>query len=436
MLISGWFVALLLAGVVPLVLTNEPWVLLAWLALVSLLATVDVLIAASPRKVRLERDVPVRVRLGEMVVATLIVENTGKRTIRGAVRDAWQPSAGATPTRTRVTIPGGGRTAIRTSLTPIRRGERRSAHVTVRSYGPMRLAARQATITSKSVIRVLPPFNSRKHLPSRLAKLRELDGRTSVLIRGQGTEFDSLREYVRGDDVRSIDWRATARRQEPGGGQKLMVRTWRPERDRRVVIVIDSGRSSAARIAGEPRIDTAFESALLLAALATRAGDRVDVLIFDRRVRARVQGASGPDLLSRMVNAMAPVDPELIEPDWGAVPGLVRSVTSQRALVVIATTAESPGASRGLLAVLPQLTRRHTVVVSSVVDPDVLEASRQRSTRDEVYLAAAAERALLDQSRVAAAIRQLGAETVTGSPEALPPALADKYIALKAAGRL
>lgn len=436
MVISGWFVALVLAGAVPIVLLDNPGFLLVWLLLVAVLTTIDLLIAGSPRQVQLAREVPLRVRLGETVVATLTVHNTGTRTIRGIVRDAWQPSAGAHPTRTRVAIRAGERRAIRTGLKPIRRGERKSAHVTIRSYGPMRLAARQATHASTSVIRVLPPFNSRKHLPSRMARLRELDGRTSVLIRGQGTEFDSLREYVRGDDVRSIDWRATARRHDPNGSQKLMVRTWRPERDRRVVIVIDSGRSSAARIDGETRIDTAFESALLLAALATRAGDRVDMLIFDRRIRARVQGASGPELLSRMVDSMATVDPELIEPDWGAVPGLVRSVTSQRALVVIATAAESPGASRGLLAMLPQLTRRHTVVVSSVIDLDVLAASRARTNREEVYLAAAAERALLDQSRVSAAIRQLGGEVVAGSPSALPPALADKYIALKAAGRL
>ncbi|MBX3092608.1 MAG: DUF58 domain-containing protein [Cryobacterium sp.] len=436
MVISGWFVALLLAGVVPLVATNDGAWLGYWLAIVVVLAAADLLAAASPRRVTLYRDTPSRVRLGKSVSATLVVENTGRRTIRGIVRDAWQPSAGAHPTRTRVSIRGGERTAIRTTLTPIRRGERTAVHVTIRSYGPLRLAARQATMSAPGAIRVLPPFTSRKHLPSRLAKLRELDGRTSIMIRGQGTEFDSLREYVRGDDVRSIDWRATARRHDQHGGQLLMVRTWRPERDRRVVIIIDSGRTSAARIAGEPRIDTAFESALLLAALATRAGDRVDLVIFDRRVRGRVQGASGPELLSRMVDTMANVDPELIEPDWGAVPGLVRSVTNQRALVVIATSIDAPGASRGLLAVLPQLTKRHTVVVSSVTDPDVLAASRDRRRRSEVYLAAAAERALLDQSRVAAAIRQLGADVVTGSPSDLPPALADRYLALKAAGRL
>jgi uncharacterized protein (DUF58 family) len=250
------------------------------------------------------------------------------------------------------------------------------------------------------------------------------------MIRGQGTEFDSLREYVRGDDVRSIDWRATARR------DGLVVRTWRPERDRRVVVVVDTGRTSAARIDDEPRLDTAFESALLLGALASRAGDRVDVVLFDRRVRGRVQGTTGPALLSSMVETMAPVEPELVETDWAAVPALVRSVTSRRALVVLATTVDSPGASRSLLAAVPQLTRQHLVVVASVTDPALDETVLRRGDRAEVYRAAAAERARLDQARVAAALRQVGADVVTGAPADLPPALADRYLALKAAGRL
>jgi len=433
--LSGWFVGLLALGVVPIVVTGRPVTALLWVLFVLVLGVLDLALAGSPRKITVTRDLPGRVRLGESAAASLVVTNTGGRRIRGMIRDGWQPSAGATPARSRIDIPAGQRRSVAGTLTPFRRGERRSGHVTVRSFGPLRLAARQATLSAPGAITVLPPFNSRKHLPSRLARLRELDGATSVMVRGQGTEFDSLRDYVRGDDVRSIDWRATARRLEPSG-PRLVVRTWRPERDRRVVIIIDSGRTSAARIDNEPRLDTAFESALLLAALASSAGDRVDLVIFDRRVRARVQGASGAELLSRMVSSMAPVDPELIEMDWSAVPGLVRSVTAHQALVVLATTVDAPGASHGLLAVLPQLARKHTVVVSSVTDPIVLDATRDRTSRDDVYRAAAAERALLDQSRVAAAIRQLGAEYVTAAPQQLPPALADLYIALKAAGRL
>lgn len=438
MAISGRFVALLALGLVPVVVFADPAALYLWLAFCGLLGALDLALAASPRGIRLQRELPGPVRLGERVQTRLYLTNEGRRRMRAVVRDAWPPSASAAPTRQRVGVPAAERRSIVTTLTPFRRGERRAAHVTLRSFGPIGLLARQASIVVPGSITVLPPFNSRRHLPSRLARLRELDGLTSVMVRGQGTEFDSLRDYVRGDDVRSIDWRATARHGDLGAGpgRGLVVRTWRPERDRRVVIVVDSARTSAARIDNEPRIDTAFESALLLAALASRAGDRVDLVVFDRRVRGRVQGASGPELLNRMVTAMAPIEPELIEMDWSAVPGLVRSVTSQRALVVLATSIDAPGASRGLLSVLPQLTRRHTVLVSSVVDPTVVAVTRERGDRGEVYRAAAGERALLDLARVSAAIRQLGGDVVAAAPADLPPALADRYIALKAAGRL
>lgn len=456
MAITPRFVLLLAVGAVPIVLLGgeslgaAATVLGVWLLFALALLSLDLLLAASPRQLAAERVVPARVRLGESVDARLFLTNTGTRALRGVVRDAWQPSAGPARNRAVVALPPGERRAFSTVLTPFRRGERRVEQITVRSLGPLGLAARQATLRAPGRVRVLPPFNARKHLPSRLARLRELDGRTAVMVRGQGTEFDSLREYVRGDDVRSIDWRATARRSGPllGAGVQhatasaammapnLMVRTWRPERDRRVVIVLDSGRTSAARVADEPRLDTAFEGALLLAALASHAGDRVDFLAYDRLVRGRVQGASGAELLSRMVDSMALIEPELIEMDWNAVPSLVRGVTSRHALVVLLTTIEAPGAASGLLSVLPQLSKRHTVIVASVTDPAVLTATAERGRRSEVYRAAAAERALLDVARVSAAIRQSGAEVVTAAPADLPPALADRYIALKAAGRL
>ena len=437
MAISGWFVLLVAVGVVPVVLLDGTPGAVLWLGVLAIVVAVDLVLAGSPARLEFARDLPARLRLGESAPARLAIANLGRRPVRGTLRDAWEPSAGARPNRHRLRLAPDGSTVVTSTLTPVRRGERRAAHVTVRSFGPLRMVARQRTVAVPGHVRVLPPFNSRKHLPSRLAKLRELDGRTSLMVRGQGTEFDSLREYVRGDDVRSLDWRASARRRDAATGQmKLVVRTWRPERDRRVIIVIDSSRISAARIADEPRLDTAFEAALLLAALATRAGDRVDILVHDRLVRGRVQGATGADLLARTVDMLAPIEPELLEGDWHAIPELVRGVTTQHGLVVLVTPIDTPGASRPLLGMLPQLTKRHTVVVASVTDPLVVAATRDRAGSDDVYRAASAERALLDVSRVATAMRQTGAEVVTAPPADLPPALADAYLALKAAGRL
>lgn len=435
MFLTGRSVLVLLVGLVPVVLLGGRAgtafaVLALWLLVWAVLVAVDLAVAGSPRTVLLERRVPDRVRLGERAEATLLIANTGRRRIVGLVRDAWEPSAGASGARAPLRLPAGERRALVTPLEPRRRGERRALHVTVRSRGPLGLAGRQATTAAPAAIRVLPPFRSRRHLPSRLARLRELDGRTSVMIRGQGTEFDSLREYVRGDDVRSLDWRATARRREP------VVRTWRPERDRRVVVVLDTGRTSAARIDDEPRLDTAIEASLLLSALAASAGDRVDVLAFDRARRARVHGATGTEVLGRVVDALAPIEPQLIETDWSAVPGQVRALVSQRSLVVLLTALDSVGAAEGMLAVLPQLTRQHTVVVACALDPELARMAGDRGDRTGVYTAAAAERSLADTDRLAAAVRRLGGDVVLAAPEQLPPALADRYLALKATGRL
>ncbi|NYD66648.1 DUF58 domain-containing protein [Agromyces atrinae] len=442
MAVSGWFVLLITVGLVPLVAGGADqasawWIAAGWIAACIALGIIDLSLAASPRQVTVERRLPARVRLGESIESELFLTNSGARRMRALVRDAWQPSAGIDRRgRRRVDLPPGERRVLSFSLTPARRGERRVAVVAVRSWGPLRLWARQADLSAPGRIRVLPPFLARKHLPSRLARLRELEGRTPVMVRGNGTEFDSIREYVRGDDVRSIDWRATARAADPTGGQRLMVRTWRPERDRRIVIITDTARSSAARIADEPRLDTSFEASLLLAALASHAGDRVDFLAWDRRVRGRVSGSNGPELLSRLVDTMASIESEIIEPDWSSVPAQVRSITSRHALVIVLTSIDSPGATRSLLAMLPQLTARHTVIVASVTDPSLDTAVRDLSDRESTYLAAAAERASLDVERVASAVRRLGAHVVTAAPADLPPALSDRYLDLKAAGLL
>ncbi|WP_353809283.1 DUF58 domain-containing protein [Agromyces sp. SYSU T00194] len=441
---SGRFTLLVAAGVVPLVLLGgtptAAWaVFVGWVALAIALGLVDLAAAGSPRRVAIARELPARVRLGERVDGRLLLTNLGGRRIRGVVRDGWEPSAGLVgDNRARVDLPAGERRAVPLAFVPSRRGERRVDAVTVRSWGPLGLWARQATLGAEGRLRVLPPFRSRRHLASRVARLRELEGNTPVMVRGAGTEFDSLREYVRGDDVRSIDWRATARRDAEltGGGQRLMVRTWRPERDRRVVLVVDTGRTAAARVGDEPRLDTAIESSLLLAALAGRAGDRVDLVAWDRRVRARVQSVTGPTMLSRMVDALAPVEAGLIDTDWSAVPALVRQATSHRALVVLCTGIDTPAAARGMLGVLPALTSAHTVLVASVTDPSLDAARRDRGDRESAYLAGAAERALRDADRVAAAIKRLGGDVVQAPPADLPPALADRYLALKATGRL
>jgi uncharacterized protein (DUF58 family) len=434
------------AGLVALIfilpIALSPWPATTFVVLLAALAMVvatDAGLAASTRGLRYTRSPDTSTRLGQQVDASLLIYNDGRRRFRGKIRDAWPPSAGAAPRTHTVDVAAGQHQHVDTVLRPVRRGDQRAAALTARSIGPLGLAGRQSSQTVPGRVRVLPPFLSRKHLPSRLAKLREIDGLLPTLIRGQGTEFDSLREYVVGDDVRSIDWRATARRAD------VMVRTWRPERDRRVVIVLDTGRMAAGRVgvdpaagdpAGWPRLDWSMDAALLLAALASRAGDHVDFLAHDRVSRAGVFGASRTELLAQLVTAMAPLQPELIESDWRAMVAAILRRTRRRSLVVLLTDLNATALDEGLLPVLPQLSAKHHVMIAAVADPRVDEMAAGRSDAAAVYDAAAAERARNDRRAIASRLRQSGVDVVDATPTELAPALADRYLAMKATGRL
>jgi uncharacterized protein (DUF58 family) len=428
----------------------SPWSALgAAAAVVALAAALDWLVAAPAHEVRLRREGATQVRLGDTATVTLHVTNGSVRTIRARVRDAWVPSAGAAPPYAHdLTLDPDETIALETILTPTRRGDRPAARVTIRSYGPLGLAFRQTgrrradRLTPPWTLRTLPEFPSRRLLPEKLARLRVIEGMVVTRGRGQGSEFDSLREYVTGDDPRGIDWRASARREH------LVSKQWRPERDRRVLCVVDTGRTSAGRIAtgareytaesevsGEPRLDIAIDAVLLLASVAAHAGDKVDLLAIDTSTHANVSANSSRHL-NRINGALATLQPALVETDFGRVVAEVLRTERKRALVVLFTTLDPGALGEGLVPVLPNLVARHTVFVAAVHDPALDALAARHATADAIHTAAAAERGLAELQRVRSALSRHGVSVVDEPATTFASAVTDRYLALKAAGRL
>jgi uncharacterized protein (DUF58 family) len=388
---------------------------------------VDMLLAAPVRMLRVQRTGDTRVRLGQPATVTTTIVNTSRRPLNAQVRDAWPPSAGAWPDRGAFRVPPGGSGQLIMTLTPARHGDCTAETVTIRSFGPLGLAARQLGRRLPWTVRTLPPFPSRRHLPGKLALLRELDGQHRAGVPGQGSEFDSLREYVIGDDVRSIDWRSTARRRD------VLVRTWRPERDRRIVVVLDTGRTAAGRVAGYPRLDAAMDAVQLLTALVSQAGDRIDLVAVDQRVRSRVLAPTRTTALSTVTDAMATLQPELAETDWRLIVATVLALVRRRCLIVLLTDLNP---SVALIPELSALTARHELLIGAVADPRVAELAADRGDAASVYAAAAASHALSERSLLTAQLTRLGATVVDAPPGQLAPALADAYLTLKGRGRL
>ncbi|WP_062981415.1 DUF58 domain-containing protein [Nocardia anaemiae] len=412
------------------------FVMPSWLGVVLMTSVLAALVlfdlgtVARARDLALTRESLTVIRLGRSAEVELAVVNSATRTVRGRLWDDWPGSARAEARTHRLDLPPNTRMRVRTTLTPTYRGDRVAGPVTVRLFGLLGMAGWQSRHTVPARVRALPEFRSERLLRSKVKRLQHLEGRNVANMRGQGTEFDSFREYVAGDDVRAIDWRATARATD------VLVRTWRPERNRHMLMVLDTGRISAGRVGTGTRLDASIEAALLLGGLAAAAGDSVDLLAYDRQVRTEVRGVGGRRLQLKLMHAMAGVTPALVDTDSA---GLVRAAIQRarrRSLVVWFTSLDGAAVEENLLPVLPTLAQRHRVLIVSVTDPDVAAAATKRDTLADLYSAAAAESLIAERALVQESLRRMGIAVVAASPERLPEALADEYLELKQSGTM
>ncbi len=395
-------------------------------------AGIDAILAVDPSRLDVDRDLPPVLVLRSAGEVRWTVRNPTDRRLHVSLADELAPSLGATTRRMRGAVPPAARLTGTATLTPSRRGRFDVTALVVRVDGPLGLGARQRTLDRPAVLRVHPLFPSRAEAELRINRARILEvGLRSAKGRGGGTEFDQLREYGVDDEVRRIDWAATAR------SGKAMVRTYRAERNQSVLLLLDNGRVMAGRVAEVPRVEHAMDALMCLTTVATRLGDRCGLVVFDRHVRSVVPAHAGRDQLGRMAEAMYALDPVLAESDYRGAFASALTRFRRRSLIVLFTDLVEQAVGESLLPALPLLVRHHVVVIAAVRDPDVAAwATRPPEDAEGAYRAAAATAALAERDRTSARLRGLGAVVIDAPAGDLAPRLADAYLDLKARGSL
>ena len=395
-------------------------------------AVADALLAPAPARVDVERELPGVLALdGEGNVAWRVRNPTGRR-LTVSIADQLAPSLRATSRRARLTVPANGRVTATAGLRPSRRGRFTPAELTVRVEGPLGLAARQRRRQVPGLLRVYPPFKSRQEAELRIDRARILEvGLRSARGQGGGTEFDSLREYGTDDETRRIDWAATART------TRVIVRTYRAERNQTVLLLLDTGRTMAGQVDAVPRLDHAMDAVMMLTAVATRLGDRAGLVAFDESVRAIVGPGHARGQLGRVTDAMYTLEPRLVESNYRAAFAQTLARFRRRALLVLLSELAEAPVAETLLPALPLVARDHLVVVAGIRDPQVDDwAAAVPANAGDAYRKAAAVEALDSRRRTVARLRGLGATVIDAPPGRLAPQLADAYLHLKATGRL
>jgi uncharacterized protein (DUF58 family) len=419
-------VAILLAPV-------RPGLTIVVVELVLLGAAVsDVLLAPAPARVDVERSLPGVLPLDGDGEVAWHVRNPTSRRLTVWIADELAPSLKATSRRARLRLPANGRVTATAGLRPSRRGRFTPTEVTVRVEGPLGLAARQRRRQVPGMLRVYPPFKSRQEAELRIDRARILEvGLRSARGQGGGTEFDALREYGVDDETRRIDWAATART------TKVIVRTYRAERNQTVLLLLDTGRTMAGQVDGVPRLDHAMDAVMMLTAVATRLGGRDGVVALHQRGRALFGPGHARGQLARVTEAMYTLEPRLVESGYRAAFAQTLARFRRRALLVLLTELAEAPVAESLLPALPLIARDHLVLVAGIRDPQVDEwAASVPTNASEAYRKAAAVEALDSRRRTVARLRGLGATVIDAPPGRLAPQLADAYLHVKATGRL
>jgi uncharacterized protein (DUF58 family) len=309
-----------------------------------------------------------------------------------------------------------------------RRGRHTLPAAAMRVRGPLGLAAWYRRAGEPAEVLVYPdlPAAWRLVLAVRQGRFRD-PGRLTRGPLGLGTDFESIRDYLPDDDIRRVNWRATARLGRPMSNQ------YRVEQDRDVVCLLDVGRLMAAPLGDRTRLDVTVDTATAVALVADEVGDRAGVIAFDDRVRRRLPPARGGG--DAVVRAVFDLEPSSVDSDYELA---FRAVGSgKRAFVLVLTDLLEEAAAQPLVDAMPVLARRHAVVVASVADPDLERMVRARpSVPADVYSAAVALDVLDARARVAAQLRRGGADVVEAPPDLLPSACVGAYLRAKARARL
>ncbi|MGI8811586.1 MAG: DUF58 domain-containing protein [Pyrinomonadaceae bacterium] len=317
-------------------------------------------------------------------------------------------------------------------LTPPRRGSYRFGTTAVRVLSQFGLVWSQGSLGDERSVKVYP--NMRR---AREIELKALGARSFLAIqrravrRGEGREFESMRDYVRGDELRHISWTATARR------ARLTTRQYQIERDQTVMIAIDGGRLMTGRIGDETKFDTAIHASLALMSACARAGDNCGLLVFGRRVKRYLPPRRGVEHIDAVLEALHDIEPELIEPSYARAFQFIASNSKKRAFVVILTDLIDKESSRELINSLRLLRPRHLPLVVTIGDRDLNAAvSKPPAEIKDVFLQSAAEEIIHQREQALRLVETLGGLALDVTTQTLGPKLLESYLRVKERGLL
>ena len=407
--------------------------LILWDVLVLLAFATDLSRLPQARELEARRTWEHPTSLATACEVALTVRNFGSTAVRCVLVDETPASFRAAPPSVALLVPVGQLASTRYTVLPRQRGDVQFGHLCIRYQSKLGFAERWAVVEISQTVRVLPDLEQARQQALYLIRSRQVEmEKRRRKRRGHGREFESLREYRAGDELRDICWTATARRHQ------LTTRIFEIERSQAVWIVLDAGRLSRAEIRQEhgdlrlAKLDYAVNAALSLAQVATQCGDRVGLLAYGRAVQHNVAAGRGPQHLRIIVDSLALVRGEASEADHSRAARVLLTAQNRRSLVVwITDFAETPTTPEVIEYAL-QMAKRHLVVFATVSQPDLaVVAETIPRNPEEIYRHAAALEIAHRRDLLLRELRQRGVFAFELVPGLLASSIVNQYLDIK-----
>jgi uncharacterized protein (DUF58 family) len=405
------------------------WPMLAIDGALALVAGFDALLGRK-RLIAIERRTSDVFSVGRSNLVELELRSTARRTLAVQVQDDLPAHSDSTDLPARVDIKPGATRSVRYHMTPRRRGAYTLGAHHVRYPTPLGLWQRQLRLAAEQPIKVYPDVKAIRSYELLARQDREYALTRAARLRGGESEFERLRDYLKDDEFRNIDWKATARR------QKLISREYQIERNQNIVFLLDCGRLMTAETAGLTHLDHALNATLMMSHVAARTGDHVGLIAFDDRVRSYLPPSGGAHASQKIIQASYDVHASLVEPNYRAAFDQLALRVRKRALVVLFTHVVDDQAAREVSQLMRGLLPRHLPLVVLFRDIEVDQLAEPVANRAEVdldlYMRGSASELIVWRDRLVRELGKTGVLTLDTTPQKLTPALLNRYLEIKA----
>jgi uncharacterized protein (DUF58 family) len=379
------------------------------------------------RRLEIERHVAPIFSVGRANPVVVHVANRGSRALRATMTDDPLVESRSAGLPAPLELGPHSATAVRYEVTPTRRGPRELRAVTVRYDSPLGLVSRQERSELPGTVDVYPDVHAARSLEMLRRQGRQDARLGSLRVRGGDTEFERLRPYQRGDEIRHVDWRASARRDD------LTVRQFQAESNQSVVFALDVGRGMRGESGGLTSVDHALNAALLAADVALRGGDKAGLMVFDDAPRTFLRPTGGRTGARTLTRAVYALEAGMAATDYRAAMTFLQSQVRARALLVVFTNLLDPRSANDLSRSLRSLLPRHLPLCVLMRDMDVEHLATEPARGEvDLYVRAAAGEALAWRDSLVKQLERSGVLVLDARPGDVTPKLVNRYLEIKA----